>query len=394
MENASPIPESAALQISLAGLAALAVAMGIGRFAFTPILPMMQRDAGLSLTNGGWLASANYAGYLLGAVSAVWLRATPPTMIRLGLLLTAALTFTMGLTNSLPLWLLLRGAGGVASAWVLVYTAAWALPLLARWQQPWRSGQVFSGVGVGIVGAGLLCLGLVSLGASSVLAWRVLGGLALLLSVFVWGATATAGADTAAMRSETASLRWTSYMRRLVVCYGVFGFGYIIPATFLPVIAHRTIHDPQVVGLFWPVFGTAAIVSTLSAASLSSRLDERLILAWSFALQAFGVLVIALSPTVIGTGVCALLVGGTFMVITMQGLREARRIAGPSASRLMGVMTATFALGQIIGPLYASCLVKLSGNFFWSLLTAAVLMAAGAVALFRTERKDNGDSRQ
>ena len=71
--------------IALAGLAALAVAMGIGRFAFTPLLPMMQADAGLTLAQGGWLASANYAGYLAGALWA----AAQPVRQRLNGLITA-----------------------------------------------------------------------------------------------------------------------------------------------------------------------------------------------------------------------------------------------------------------------------------------------------------------
>ncbi|HUG57058.1 MAG TPA: YbfB/YjiJ family MFS transporter, partial [Candidimonas sp.] len=56
-------PKQSAVVLSLAGFIALAVAMGIGRFAFTPMLPMMQNDSGLGLAEGGWLASANYLGY-------------------------------------------------------------------------------------------------------------------------------------------------------------------------------------------------------------------------------------------------------------------------------------------------------------------------------------------
>ncbi|MBV9849182.1 MAG: YbfB/YjiJ family MFS transporter [Armatimonadetes bacterium] len=373
---------SLVLLVAWGGAAALAVAMGIGRFAFTPLLPMMQRDGGLSLTEGGWLASANYLGYLIGALSAIWIRAAPTIMVRLGLFLTAALTFAMGLTHELPLWLLMRGAGGVASAWVLVYAAAWALPLLAQWNQPARSGLVFSGVGAGIAVTGLLCHGLAALNAASANVWKLLGGMALLLSLFVWGAVARGGASAPTVHSGAAGFRWTSYMRGLVACYGVFGFGYIIPATFLPVIARRTIHDPHVVDLYWPVFGLAAFLSTLLASSLSGRLDDRRILAGSFALEALGVTAVAFSPTAVGTGLCALLVGGTFMVITMQGLREARRIAGPGVSRFMGLMTAAFAVGQIIGPLYAAYLVRWSGSFQWPLLTAAALMAASVTALF------------
>ena len=113
-----------AASIAVAGLIALAVAMGIGRFAFTPILPMMEADAGLTLKAAGWLAAANYLGYLLGALSAA--RLPRAWAIRGSLLLIAVVTFAMGMTDSFALQLLLRLLAGVASAWVLVHVSAWA----------------------------------------------------------------------------------------------------------------------------------------------------------------------------------------------------------------------------------------------------------------------------
>lgn len=298
----------------------------------------------------------------------------------------------MGLTHALPLWLLLRGAAGIASAWILVYAAAWALPLLSQWNRANWSGLLFSGVGAGIAVTGLACLLLAAHGTSSQTTWRLLGALALFLSLAVWGVLSDGGRTAQPSSTKTTGGRWSSSTWRLVICYGVFGFGYIIPATFLPVIARRTLHAPSVVGLFWPAFGLAAFLSTLLAAALSGRRRDRWLLGGSFALQALGEALIALSPTIAGTALCALFVGGTFMVITMEGLREARRIAGPDASRLMGAMTAAFAVGQILGPLYAGVLVKRSDSFTESLLTAALLMAVGAVALLWNGQATEGET--
>src|SRR4051812_22848249 len=118
--------------IACAGLLALAVAMGIGRFAFTPVLPMMLDDAGLSIAQGGLLASANYAGYLIGAVSATMIRVRAGTAIRGGLALIAVTTLAMGLRLPFEGRLAMRLIAGIASAWVLISISAWSLDTLAR----------------------------------------------------------------------------------------------------------------------------------------------------------------------------------------------------------------------------------------------------------------------
>ena len=169
---------------AFAGLLALAVAMGVGRFAFTPILPMMQVDAGLSLRAAGWLAAANYLGYLLGALGAA--RLSPVWAIRGGLLLIALVTFGMGSGSNFVGWLVLRLLAGIASAWVLVHVSAWALERLLTWGRPALGGVVFAGVGVGIAGAGALCMVLMRTDVDSARTWQVLGVLSLLLLAALW----------------------------------------------------------------------------------------------------------------------------------------------------------------------------------------------------------------
>src|SRR5882762_8642619 len=168
---------SAALNAAAAGLAALAVAMGVGRFAFTPLLPLMQEDAGLSLADGGYLAAANYLGCLVGALWAAR-PARPGHASRAALLAIAVTTMAMGITQTMQGWLLLRFAAGVASAWALVHVSAWALPRLAR-GGPLLGGVLYSGVGAGIALAGILCLALMAFAVSSAHAWLTLGLLSL-----------------------------------------------------------------------------------------------------------------------------------------------------------------------------------------------------------------------
>src|SRR5262249_43961679 len=149
-----PIRAGAAGAVAAAGLLALAVAMGIGRFAFTPILPMMQQDAGVSIAMGGWLASANYIGYLLGALSVMGLRMRATSAIRAGLLTIGLATLVMGLESGLVWWLALRAIAGVASAWVLINVSAWCLERLPALGPPGVMNTGVSGRGARLVLAG------------------------------------------------------------------------------------------------------------------------------------------------------------------------------------------------------------------------------------------------
>jgi MFS family permease len=371
-----------ALAIALAGLVALAVAMGIGRFAFTPILPMMQEDAGVSIATGGWLASANYLGYLAGALSVIWWRITATIGIRVGLATIGLATLAMGLEHHLAVWLALRALAGVASAWVLIYVSAWALEHLAALNRPALGNTVYAGVGTGIALAGGLCLALMHVGAGSARAWIVLGVLSIVLSVAIWSVfRGSPGPPVAAERLADRGMVWDRESIRLVLCYGAFGFGYIIPATFLPVMAKQVIRDPAVFGWSWPLFGAAAMGSTLATAMLRSLVTTRRLWIASHLVMALGVVLPVVWSGIVPIMLAALLVGGTFMVITMVGMQEARSVGGARATGLMAALTSAFALGQIAGPISVSLVVGAGGNVSAALVIACAALVVSAYAL-------------
>lgn len=304
---------SSAWASALAGLAALALAMGIGRFAFTPILPMMQDDAGLTVADGGWLAAANYLGYLLGALSAIRVRVRPELAIRSSLLLISLSTMAMALPLGFAAWFVLRLLPGAASAWVLVFVSAWALERLASQGRPALGGLVYGGVGAGIFLAGMACLVLLGMHSTSGTAWFALGAISLGFTALLWNRFEPSAAAHSARRELAASgatgLRWS-----LVLCYGAFGFAYIVPATFLPVMARQAIADPQAFGWAWPVFGVAALASTVLASALSGRFGRRRVWIGANLVMAAGVFVPVVTAGLAGTLIAALCVGGTFMV--------------------------------------------------------------------------------
>src|ERR1700716_2820314 len=180
------LSEPSATVAATVGLFALAGAMGIGLFSLTPILPLMQHDMGLTFAQGGWLATANYLGHLVGALICMAFAPRPVRAIRWGLICVAVLTVAMGLSRSPLLWFAFRFSAGVASAFVLVGVSTWAMPILARCNKEQWSGGIFAGVGIGIVFAGLLGLaaGIDAWGSRST--WIVMGVVAAALAFLLW----------------------------------------------------------------------------------------------------------------------------------------------------------------------------------------------------------------
>jgi predicted MFS family arabinose efflux permease len=339
---------------------------------------MMQEDAGLSIAEGGWLAAANYLGYLVGALWAMVQRARAQGAIRASLAVTAAATLAMGFAEGLAAWLALRALAGISSAWALIHMSSWCVQRLARVGRPALNGVVFAGVGAGVVLAGASCLALMTAGAGSRTAWLWLGTLGVGMTAIVWPVVKES--ETAAASAAFPGYRWTPDTVRLVACYSAFGIGYIIPATFVPVMAKQVIEDPAVFGWAWPLFGAAAMTSTLLAGALDRVLNGRRLWLASACVMALGVAAPLVIDGLAGVLTCALLVGSTFVVATLAGVQVAREVAGGAAHVLVAAMTAAFAATQVAGPLVVSFMVERSGTFGGALLLAfSVLVVSAAV---------------
>lgn len=373
----SSSPAGVAL-IALVGLTGLASAMGVGRFAFTPLLPLMQQAGELTLAQGGWLAVANYLGYLAGALACTAVISSPGRLARWGLLWVALLTLGMAWADSWWQWLLLRFGAGVASACVLVGISAWSLPRLQH--RPGVAGVVYSGVGIGIFAAGIVALAAGASGRGANDAWALLGVCSALVAAGGWRLLGRRDAQGIARASRPAPISREGW--RLIVAYAAFGFGYIIPATFLPALARQLAPDPALFGWTWPIFGIAAAVSTLIVSRLASRMSPRRLWVLSQSVMGIGVMAPALHQSLPVLMFSALCVGGTLIVATMAALQEGRRVAGPAgAPRLMGALTAAFAVGQLVGP-FTVTLARDAGLAVPSIVAALVLWL-GLLALRR-----------
>jgi len=395
------------LRIAVAGLVALAVAMGIGRFAFTPILPMMLSDRVVDLHGASWLASANYIGYLSGAAALTlqpmlwrrlgWRAVDPPTLVRVGLVATGVLTLAM----ALPLdwtWPTLRFAAGLASALVFVYSSGWCLARLASMGRASLGGLMFAGPGAGIVASGLLAHELVGLRRAAADAWLVFGIAACVLTAFVWRTFRTSASASSASAAPAASAPTPSpspaplpvehgrvEVATLAFAYGLSGFGYIVTATFLPVIARAALPaDSPWLDLFWPIFGAGVIVGALLATRVRVSGDVRLVIAAAYVLQAIAIAIGVGVPTAAGFAIGSLLLGLPFTAITYFALQEVRRLRPAHVAATTGLVTVLWSIGQAAGPPMVAALLRGAGDnagiaFTRSLAIAAAALVVGAV---------------
>ena len=240
-QGSRPVRQVNAVSAALGGLIATAAALGIGRFVYTPILPPMIEALKLSKSEAGLIASANFVGYLIGALLAAMPRL--PGSRRLWLLgslaVSAATTAGMGLGQTLAAFLILRFVGGAASAFVLILASTVVLEHLAEAERNELSAVHFAGVGTGIAISAALVAAMLHLDKS----WRALWLASGVLSLAAWLAAALLlprfASSTTQTGKQTCGVARLG-LQRLVVAYGLFGFGYIITATFLVAIVRAT----------------------------------------------------------------------------------------------------------------------------------------------------------
>jgi predicted MFS family arabinose efflux permease len=360
--------------VVLRAAAALAAAMGIGRFVYTPILPLMQQQAGLAASAGALVATANYAGYLVGSVVGIVAPAVVGSrlVLRAGLVGLVATLAAMPLVSGVPAWFALRFGAGVASALVFVIAAS---AMLAR---PGPRAQRLVGWGFGGVGAGIALSGLVVLllAATPLASWRAAwwaaAALALLIGAAAWS---LAPATPAAPAPDAGSgPRRTGPFAALLVSYSLEGVGYIIAGTFLV----AAIGEAAAAGTgtaAWVLVGLAAVPASAAWAVLARRRGGPVALLAALGLQAVGIAVPAVSGSAAAALVSAVLFGATFLAVASLALAIGAQLGVP---RAVALLTTGYSVGQMLGPLVVAPLVE--HGYRGALLVGAGVVVAAALA--------------
>jgi predicted MFS family arabinose efflux permease len=390
----SETSKSESWKIAFGGLLAMAAALGVGRFVYTPILPLMLDALGWSKADAGLVASANFLGYLAGAVMAGWpvFAAAARRWLLAALAVSAATTAGMSLPPAMYAIMAMRFAGGVASAFVIVCASTVVLEWLSARRRSDLAAIHFAGVGAGIFVSAAAVAASAANGLDWQALWAVSGVLAaaagLVAAALLRPASGNAlrrppAAAGDAKSAPAAPAPLASAPVRMIVAYGLSGFGYVVTATFLVAIVRQSPAIRPLEPWIWLLFGLAAIPSVPLWQWLGNRIGLTRAYAAACIVEAAGVAASVDWVTASGVCVAAVLLGGTFMGLTALGLMSGRALAGGRPQRVISLMTVSFSVGQMTGPSVAGFLAERMGSLrMASLLAAAALVLAALLAVW------------
>lgn len=379
------------LTAALAGAVAMAAAMGFGRFSYTPILPGMMVGVPFSAADAGFIASANFVGYLVGAVLAAygWAAGRERLLALLSLLATSILLAAMAATDSVLLFAIIRFLAGVASAFTLVFSSAIVLGHGAAAGNDHVQAAHFGGPGAGIAISSVMVLAFGYVFDDAAGGWRadwIGGALFCLVSLgIVWALLPEAPLRTG--QAKEPALIWSRPMALLTLSYGLFGFGYVITATFLVAIARASASGPIIEFLCWFIAGLTATVALFIWKPFVRLLGLGGVYVAALIIEAIGVLATVELPHSVAPLIGGALFGATFLAITAYGLQIGRRLSPESPRRILALMTAAFGVGQIIGPVVAGWIAQATGNFVLPTIIAAIVLVFCALLVMPVMRK-------
>ncbi len=381
--------QRARLKVMTAGIFSLLLTLGVARFAYTPLLPLMQQQAGLGVAEAGWLAAINYAGYLSGALLAMLVGdlVLKDRLYRIGLVVAVASTAMMGLSQDFTIWALSRYLAGLSSAAGMLFGAGLVLNWLIRHGHRSELGIHYSGIGLGVV---LCSVAVASMGGT--LDWRgqwlaltALGGL-LAVPALAWlpvppRTMASQGAQTWHDSPPT-----PAFLRLFMAAYFCAGIGYVVSTTFIVAIVERL---PGLAGQGKWAFlaiGLAAAPASIVWDFVARRIGDLNALITAALLQIIGILLPLAGGGLALTLAGALLFGGTFVGIVSLVLTMAGRYYPGRPAKMMGKMSLAYGSAQIAGPAVTGWLAIRFGSYEAGLYLAAGIMVLGTALLLLLKR--------
>ena len=370
----------------LGGISALIIAIGIGRFSYTPILPLMQQNnTSFSNSLAGFLASSNYAGYLVGSILVVIIpmKHCKITVLKLSLIASILTTAFMGIFNLYSLWFAFRFISGVVSAFLFILSSGIVLEELTKQNKVKLSGIFYSGPGIGIFLTGILIPIFNTLFNWEVI-WILLSIISIPLAIISWiylkeTPKTEDNLNTIKISVKVPPAKWLPW---IFIAYGLEGLGYIVTGTFIIDIAEKIPSFNGHATIIWAIVGLFAIPSCLIWSSLGKKYGLVKSLIFAMILQAMGIAFPVFFKTELGIVVSAILFGATFIGITALGTTLVSYMKPNDNSKIIGAFTAIYGVGQMVGPSLAGMLSSSTNNYYLSLLLASIVVFIGGCLLF------------
>lgn len=379
-------------QVLLAGIFSQLLCVGVARFAYTPLLPVMQGGGLLSDAEGGWLAAFNYAGYMLGAVLAASTGSLQmkDRLYRAGLLLAVATTLGMALTDNIALWAVCRFLAGLSSSASMLLASGLILHWLIAHGRRSELGIHFAGLGLGIVLAALAVEFLLALSIDWRGQWLWLGILGVVLAIPAWRWLPPPASNAASASRKPATTRPVSaiFLCLMMPAYFCAGYGYVVNATFLVAIVER---EPSLSGAgnwAFALVGLSAALTVVMWDFVARRIGYLGALGLAMAVQVVGIWLPLFSTSLPTLWLSAVLYGGTFLGCVCLVLTMAGRLYPDNPARLMGQLTLAYGTAQIIAPALTGVLVETTGDYRLGLWLAGALVGLGALILMVLKRLD------
>jgi predicted MFS family arabinose efflux permease len=368
-----------------AGIASLLLTLGVARFAYTPLLPLMRQQAALGMQEAGWLAAINYAGYLAGALLSSMIKdiVVKDRLFRIGMMIAVASTAMMGIGHTFWLWAASRFLAGLTSAAGMLLGGALILNWLIRHGQRPELGINFAGIGLGIAGSAAV-VALLSPGLDWQAQWWVFTaiGTTLLWPVLAWLPSPDRSAITTSGTPLTDHPPTVRVLTLLMTAYFFAGIGYVVSATFIVAIVDAL---PGLAGRGTLVFlwlGIGAAPSSILFDYLARRIGDIHSLLFAALVQILGILMPLWPGGLLFADLGALICGATFVGIVSLVLTMAGRYYPTRPAKMMGRMTLAYGSAQILGPALTATLAVHFGGYAVGLYLAAASMAAAVVLLF------------
>ena len=372
------------VKVLCAGIFSLILTLGVARFAYTPLLPVMQAQAGLGVAEAGWLAAINYAGYMSGALIASLINdlVLKDRLYRLGMVVALVSTAMMGMTTDVTLWAVSRYFAGLSSAAGLLLGSGLILNWMIRHHHRSELGIHFSGLGLGIILCSIAVM-VMSPDLNWSQQWFAFCALGCLLIIPALGwlpPPDTSGVTKSGQKMED-SPPSPLFMRLFMASYFCAGTGYVVSATFIVAIVN---HLPGLDGqgnLAFLALGIGAAPACINWDLIARRTGSINALILAAILQIIGILLPVMVGGLLASLFGAMLFGGTFIGMVSLVLTMAGRYYPTRPAKMMGKMTLSYGAAQIIGPAFTGWLATNYGGYGIGLYLAAGVMAVGTVLL-------------